>query len=164
MRDDDRLYEAMNARRDEMAWDERYERFYMASQELAEELVQREHLVKMLPAYVEARGERDMAGKHVEMIGKLFKAYLERHEDEVLWTEHADGDIEAKLQHRKGTESYDVTSMPPELVLQLHQARALQVDVKVIRALAGKDILPEDIKRYQIPGPETTALMVEQKR
>ena len=35
---DDRLYEAMNARRDEMAWDERYERFYMASRELAEEL------------------------------------------------------------------------------------------------------------------------------
>lgn len=116
-------------------------------------------LVGLLMAYVSARNVKAESEKVMEVIAARLKPWLEKHPDDEL----VDGErgLRAFLQARSGSERYDVTSMPAPLVRRLHKARALTVDVKVIRALSGKDVLPEDVKPYRVPGEETTALRVE---
>lgn len=124
-----------------------------------DDLSERE-LVEMIVPFITARNSKQASEKVMEAFSKRMKAWLEERPGDEL----VDGEANARayLRSRVGPESYDVTSMSPELVLRLHQAHALQVDVAVIRALSGKDILPEDVKPYRIPGNETTALIVEQ--
>lgn len=130
-------------------------------EETGEVLPARE-LVGYLKDYVALRRQRDLIERELRRLGDLLKAYLVDHPGEELY----DGElgIRARLQERTGTESYDVTSMPVELVHRLHEARLLAVDVKVLRALEGKDILPVDLKRYRIPGGLSHVLDVRQER
>lgn len=135
----------------------------MTLQEIIDEvegdtIADRANLVACLKPYIESRDKRDYHAKEVDLLGKTIKAYLERTGEE-LWDGEAE--IVGKLQTRNGSESYDVFNMPPELVLKLQQANALSVDLKVLKALVGKSALPEDVKRWKIPGGQTTALIVQ---
>lgn len=113
-----------------------------------------------LVSYCKARDAESQAKSEKEGIGKALKDWLEEHPDEVLYDmEHG---LQAYLQTRQGSDRYDVSSMPPELILRLHQAHALQLDVQVIKALSGKDILPEDVKPYRVPAEQSVALQVKQ--
>lgn len=77
-------------------------------------------------------------------------------------TELVDGEIGliATLQRRHGTPEWDTKSMPDSLVLRLRDLAALKVDGKVMKALSGKVAEVDEIRRYEMPGAETTALIV----
>ncbi len=78
----------------------------------------------------------------------------------------ADGEhgITVQLPRRRGSPSYDVRSMPDSLVLALRGLAALNVDTKVIKAVEDKVIEGVDVRDYELPGPETTALVVVDAR
>lgn len=116
-------------------------------------------LVSLLAAYVAARNTKADSERVMEALAPRFKAWLEKHIGDELY----DGErgLRASLQTRQGSERYDVSAMPAALVKQLHKANALTVDVKVLRALSGKSVLPEDCRPYRVPGEETTALKVD---
>ncbi len=85
---------------------------------------------------------------------------LER-EDELTDGEHG---ITVRLQRRRGSPSYDVRSMPDSLVLALRGLAALNVDAKVVRAIEDKVIKGLDVRDYELPGLETTALVIVDDR
>lgn len=117
-----------------------------------------QEVFRLMRAYVKAREAEKVAGKERARLGELIKHYLQP--GQIIY----DGEtgIEARLQTRQGREHYDVSAMPAELVRALQAAGALQVDVDVIRALQGKSSLPDEIRPWAIPGPTSTALIVEE--
>jgi hypothetical protein len=122
------------------------------------ELSQRD-IVGMLTVYAQFRDEEKCAAAAKEQIGKLIKTYLAAHPEEAI-VDHEHG-LQARMQSRNTTESYDVSRMDSELLFRLQESHALNVDVKVIRALEGRDIIAEDVKPYRVPGGTLAALVVE---
>lgn len=85
--------------------------------------------------------------------------YLERTGRECI-ADRASG-VTARLQPRQGSTRYDVLSMPDALVCRLKALGALSVDAKVVKALEGKAIEADDVRRYATPGRTTMALVLE---
>lgn len=122
------------------------------------ELSQRE-IVHMLNVYAKFRDAEKTAAADKENVGKLIKGYLVKHPGEAV-VDHEHG-LQARMQTRNATEGYDTSRMDSELLFRLQESHALNVDVKVIRALEGRDIIAEDVKPYKVPGGTSAALVVE---
>lgn len=117
--------------------------------------------VGLLAPYTEERATAKAAADRRDSIGVIIKGWLEEHPGETL--RDGEAGLEARLQSRHGTERYDVRGMVAELVLTLAAMGALEVNVRVIRALEGKAIVAEDVKPHRIPGGETVSFVVKQK-
>ena len=77
--------------------------------------------------------------------------------DELYDGEHG---VTARLQTRHGAPGYDLASMPDDLVLRLRDLVVLSVDAKAMKALDGAAIEALEMTRFEVPGPETVALIV----
>jgi len=126
-----------------------------------EETEEQADLVGMLFEYDRWRAQETSARAEKEKIAVRLRRWLDLHPADTLW----DGErgIEARLQTRTGAERYDVAAMPAALVKALHNSNALTVDVTVLRALAGKTTVAEDVKPYRVPGMVTMSLEVKVK-
>ena len=121
-------------------------------------IVEERRVVGLLKPYADARHDEQIASRKKDDAGKVIKDWLLRHPDMSLF----DGEtgLEAVLKERRGTESYDVTHMPRELVVKLWKANALKVDVTVLRALKAST-LPVDCQQWKVPGGVTEYLDVQ---
>ncbi len=127
-----------------------------------DDAISHSNLVGLLAPYVETRRKRDISAKHLDLLAHQLKEYLEAHDGEELW----DGEkgIIARMQTRSSTEHYDTANMPIDLIQKLWQANALKVDTAMIKALVGRSSLPEEIKRWRVPGGVTYALEVKETK
>lgn len=120
-------------------------------------------LVGMLADYCSARAT-EADGKFVkEKLGALFKNFLERHPDQVLFDgEH---EITARLQSRalpgRGCDLNAVYDGARPLFEQLLRNGCLKVDMTAIKTAGA---LVGGIEHYLAPAGTTTALIVEEKR
>ena len=112
----------------------------------------------LLHEYATLTGAINETKKRQSLLRDQIKQFMEfEREDELTDGEHG---ITVRLRRRRGSRSYDVRSMPDSLVLALRGLAALNVDTKVIRAIENKVIEGVDVRDYELPGPETTALIV----
>ncbi len=112
--------------------------------------------------YATLTGAINETKKRQSLLRDQIKQFMELdREDELTDGEHG---ITVRLQRRRGSASYDVRSMPDSLVLALRGLAALNVDTKVIRAIGDKVIEGLDVRDYELPGPETTALVIVDDR
>ena len=113
----------------------------------------------LLYEYVTLTGAINETKKRQSLLRDQIKQFMElEREDELIDGEHG---ITVRLQRRRGSPSYDVRSMPDSLVLAL---RGPERRPKVIRAIEDKVIEGVDVRDYELPGPETTALVIVDDR
>lgn len=112
-------------------------------------------------AYVAARREAGLHKKAQDMAGARLKEYLAAHPGERPYDEETQH--EAFLQTKRTAGGYDVVSMPDGLILWAARHGCLQVDAKALDALEGKFIEGLDMKKFALPGGETTSLQVVRK-
>ena len=116
----------------------------------------------LLCEYTTLSGAINETKKRQSLLRDQIKQFMElEREDELTDGEHG---ITVRLQRRRGSPSYDVRSMPDSLVLAMRGLAALNVDTKVISAIENKVIEGVDIRSYELPGLETTALVIADDR
>jgi len=106
--------------------------------------------------YVEAREAEKRWRSRMEELAKTIRFYIETH-GELL-----DGEtgFRAWFLERQGTPEWDLTKAPPALVAWAASMGALKVEAKLMRELEDKFAEALDLKRYQMPGRPSNALMV----
>ncbi len=121
-----------------------------------------ETLTGMLAPFCRDRAMRDSYGKQVEMIGKLLKGYLEKHEGETIYD--GEREIEAKLQNRRSGRDYDLLSLWEKdrvLFERMLLQGCLKVDDAAVKK-AGQQV--GGAEKYAFPNRMTTALVVTDKK
>lgn len=124
-----------------------------------EEILERAEVEDLIYEYDRWRAQESSAKAEKEKAGERIKEWLNLHPNEAE-LHNGERGLKAFFRTSTGPERYDVAAMPRSLVGTLHKANALQVDVGVLRALAGKAVVAEDVKPYRVPGLETRSLQV----
>lgn len=121
-------------------------------------LVFERYAVEQLAAYDHYRAVEADAKRSKEKAAEPIRVWLDKHPGESL--RDGETDLEASLRTRQGSESYDVGRMPKALLLQLWQANALNVDVRMLKALSDRSSLYIDCQTWRVPGPVTEYLEI----
>ena len=116
----------------------------------------------LLYEYATLTGAINETKKRQSLLRDQIQQFMELEREDEL-TDGEQG-ITVRLQRRRGSPGYDVRSMPDSLVLALRGLAALNVDTKVIRAIENNVIEGVDVRDYELPGPETTALVIVDDR
>jgi hypothetical protein len=125
-------------------------------------IVEERRVVGLLKPYADARHDEAIAKRRKDDAGAVIKEWLDKRPGEAVF----DGEtgLEAVYQERRGSESYDLTNVPPALLKRLQKAKCLKVDVTVLRALSQHgDTLPVDMQPWKVPGGVTYALDVQKR-
>jgi hypothetical protein len=122
----------------------------------------RQKLVSWIVKYARARDAEQQAKTEKEGMGKAFKDFLEEHPDDFLY----DGEtgLQAVLQERRGTPSYDLVTLheqDPLLFQRLLKLGCLQVNHTAVKAQGAQ---VGGIEKFAFPAPITTALQVKETK
>lgn len=114
--------------------------------------------IDALKVYHDFQQEERRAKDGKEAAGRLIRQYLELNDESEI--EDAERGLRAILASRRsGKESYDVRSMPWQLVKKLHAAGCLSMDVDMLNQKANAALRME-CQGQLIPAGETTYLRV----
>lgn len=126
---------------------------------MTDPLPSREEIEAVVGEYVLISSAMNDTRKRQQMLRDQIVQFMQLNDERTL-TEGESG-ATVTLSETNRPDTWDVGSMPAEMVTDLARRGALNVDGKVLKALAGKAAVIDDAARYLMPGGVSDRLVVE---